>query len=344
MASITLSNEILRRFDFNNDTYLDIATSHAVRDSVGIHINNNDSTYTTHMIHTGQGTVSLATGYLDGDNYVDILVGCNQGTVWNLKNDQSGSFIPTEVHLGNLDDPARVAVTDLNGDDIGDFVVIHSVNDFLFPYFNNGDGTYSVGSGYILTDNPRFVAFNDVNEDNEDDVLICIGTTDEIELYLNEGDSTFSLDSSYAVGGTARGLTFADFDNDGHQDMAAASWTSDKAAIFINRLSIIVSVDDIDTEGKVPEEFTLGQNYPNPFNPNTNIRFALPTGSHVKIEIFNMLGQLVTVLVDEYLEAGVKEVSWNGVDASGEKVTSGIYLYRITADQFIDSKTMLLLK
>lgn len=330
--------------DFDNDTHPDIATSHAVRDSVGIHINNDDSTYTTHFIQTGNGTVSLAAGYLDADNYLDILVGCSQGTVWNLQNDQVGSFIPTEVHIGILSDPPSVAIADLNGDNIGDFAVTHAVNDFLFTYLNNGDGTYTVGYGYVLTDNPTHVAFADVNYDDEQDILICIGTTDEIEVYLNDGSAVYSLDSAYAVGGSPWDLVFDDFDGDGYADMATAAYEIDQAKVFISRLSLILSVEDVSTDGALPNGYSLEQNYPNPFNPETKIRFAIPEGSQVKVEVYNMLGQSVMVLVDEYLTAGVKEITWNGVNASGRQVASGVYLYRISTDKFTDAKTMVLLK
>jgi hypothetical protein len=330
--------------DFNNDTHLDIATSHAVRDSVGIHINNNDSTYTTHFVHTGNGTGSLAVGKLDSDNYTDILVGCSDGTVWNLKNNQAGDFTAAEVHLGILSDPASVAIADLNGDGIGDFAIVHAVNDYLYTYLNNGDGTYTIDKAYTLTDNPINVAFDDVNEDGEPDIFACIGTTSEIELYLNQGSGTFSFDSAYSIGGAPKDLVFADFNNDGHADLAATSNNTDQAGVLLSRMSLILSVDDVTNEGNLPIRFALGQNYPNPFNPETHIRFSLPEASRVKVEVFNTLGQSVMVLVDEYLSAGEKEITWNGVDASGQKVASGVYLYRLTTKQFTDSKSMVLLK
>lgn len=330
--------------DFNKDSYLDIVTSHAVRDSVGIHLNDQDSTYTTHMVPTGDGTVSLAVDNLDSDTYPDILVGCNDGTVWNLQNDSAGSFTPTMAHLGVLNDPARIAVTDLNGDNIGDFVVIHATNDWLFVFFNNGDGTYTVGTSEDPGDFPRKVMFADVNDDNADDVLVIVHTTDDVKLYLNDGPGTFTYDTAYTVSGAPRGMAFDDFDGDGYNDLAITSNTTDDVGILINRLSLILSVDDVNTNGVLPNDFSLEQNYPNPFNPDTKIRFSLPTASHVKLELFNMLGQSVMVLVDEYLSAGLKEVSWNGVNANGQQVASGMYLYRITTDEFTDSKTMVLLK
>ncbi len=330
--------------DFDNDTHLDIATSHAVRDSVGIHINNDDSTYSTHMVATGYGTVSLATGKLDADNYVDILVGCSNGTVWNLQNNQSGSFTPTEVHIGNLSDPASVAIADLNGDNIGDFGVTHAVNDFLYTYLNNGDGTYAIDKAYVTTDNPTNFEFADINDDSMVDILICIGTTDEIQIYLNQGSRVFSLDTAYTVGGTPKGLVFDDFDKDGYPDLAATSYTTDMAAVLINRLSLILSVDEVDNGGILPNNFSLEQNYPNPFNPNTTIKFSLQTASQTKVEVFNMLGQPIKVLVDEKLSAGNKKVNWDGLNADGKSVSSGIYFYRIITDEFKDTKKMVLLK
>jgi len=94
----------------------------------------------------------------------------------------------------------------------------------------------------------------------------------------------------------------------------------------------------------IPKEFSLGQNYPNPFNPTTVIRFALPEDAWVKIEVFNILGQKITTLVDEYLTAGVKETGWDGKNSGGTEVASGIYFYRIATDRFTDIKKMVLLK
>jgi len=89
----------------------------------------------------------------------------------------------------------------------------------------------------------------------------------------------------------------------------------------------------------VPIKFELYQNYPNPFNPTTKIAFALPKDAKVKLEVFNALGERVSVLVDGYLRAGVHTVDFN---ASG--FASGVYFYRLTADDFVATKKMVLLK
>ena len=102
--------------------------------------------------------------------------------------------------------------------------------------------------------------------------------------------------------------------------------------------------DDRRAQSAKPNSFLLAQNYPNPFNARTVISFALPRSSHVKIEIFNILGQKVRDLVDEEVVAGYKQVVWDGKGNSGEIVASGIYLYRIRAGDFVETRKMTLLK
>ena len=94
----------------------------------------------------------------------------------------------------------------------------------------------------------------------------------------------------------------------------------------------------------LPEEYQLLQNYPNPFNPQTEISYNLSEDSPVKLTVYNMLGQKVKVLVDEYQSAGAKRVTWDGHNENGESVASGIYLYRLEAGKFTETKKMSLLK
>jgi hypothetical protein len=97
-------------------------------------------------------------------------------------------------------------------------------------------------------------------------------------------------------------------------------------------------------ESVMPDDFVLLQNYPNPFNPMTTIEYSIPTRSHVTIEIFNVLGQKVRTLVDEIKSAGSYQIEWSGDDHSGRSVSTGVYLYRLKADDFVQMKKMLLLE
>lgn len=108
-------------------------------------------------------------------------------------------------------------------------------------------------------------------------------------------------------------------------------------------------IDDLDFSGAtdinhnplstIPAEFELLQNYPNPFNPTTTIRYSLPTAASVRIEIFNITGQLVSVLADNFQEAGYHTVNFDAQD-----LPSGAYFYKLTAGNFQSIKRMLLLK
>ncbi len=98
-----------------------------------------------------------------------------------------------------------------------------------------------------------------------------------------------------------------------------------------------------DEEGR-PASFCLSQNYPNPFNPVTEFKLSLSRASHVKLEIFNLLGQKVKTAVDGDLGAGEFILDWDGKDERGLDVPSGIYFYRMTAGDFSSVKKMVLLK
>jgi phosphodiesterase/alkaline phosphatase D-like protein len=101
----------------------------------------------------------------------------------------------------------------------------------------------------------------------------------------------------------------------------------------------------------IPAVYALKQNYPNPFNPTTTIRYQLPYESSVRLEVYNIIGQMVRLLVDEVQPAGYKSIHWNATATSGAGLPSGIYFCRLTAvsrinsgDQYVDVKKMLLVR
>jgi hypothetical protein len=99
-----------------------------------------------------------------------------------------------------------------------------------------------------------------------------------------------------------------------------------------------------DIQGEVPSTIALKQNYPNPFNPTTTIGFSLPKEQHVRLAVYDMTGQLVKTLLDEGVRAGNKEITWDGTSATGAKVASGMYLYRLETEGSALTQKMVLLK
>ncbi len=99
-----------------------------------------------------------------------------------------------------------------------------------------------------------------------------------------------------------------------------------------------------DDLANVPQRYYLKQNYPNPFNPVTRINFGLAQNSTVKLRIFNILGQEVRMLINGYLGAGRHDVQWDGRNDQGRLLSSGVYIYKLTAGEFSRSRKMILLK
>lgn len=97
---------------------------------------------------------------------------------------------------------------------------------------------------------------------------------------------------------------------------------------------------------QLPKAFALNQNYPNPFNPSTTIFYSIPDGESIstKLEIYNIRGQLVSTLVSGVKAPGYYQVMWDGTDRNGMRVTSGVYFYRLTAGDFMQTRKMVILK
>ncbi|MGE5861122.1 MAG: T9SS type A sorting domain-containing protein, partial [Ignavibacteria bacterium] len=108
-------------------------------------------------------------------------------------------------------------------------------------------------------------------------------------------------------------------------------WTIDTS------INVIVGVEREAQE--IPAEFALSQNYPNPFNAASVIKYSIPKLSHVKLNIFNTLGEEIETVVNEEQSAGVYKVNWSAAD-----LPSGVYFYQLHAGDFIETKKMILMK
>jgi len=116
------------------------------------------------------------------------------------------------------------------------------------------------------------------------------------------------------------------------------------------------AVDDAGNEGEivdpetvvdvpdVPREFALFPCVPNPFNPSTTIRFSLPVDTNVSLRVYDLLGRKISDLFSKDLPQGNHEVEWRGRDDQGESVASGVYFYRLEAEEFTRTRKMILLK
>lgn len=103
-------------------------------------------------------------------------------------------------------------------------------------------------------------------------------------------------------------------------------------------------IEDEIAQEALPGEFSLSDNYPNPFNPETKIGYFVPRACRVRLEVFNLLGQKIRTLVNEHQTVGNREVSWDGRNQAGDQVASGVYFYKLNAEDFTQTKKMVLIR
>jgi len=120
------------------------------------------------------------------------------------------------------------------------------------------------------------------------------------------------------------------------------------SSTFLNHVRNLIAVRDTVTQVENNNQEILSdkleQNYPNPFNPSTVIRYSILSPSFVTLKIYDILGREVKTLVNQEQTSGMYVVNWNGSDIYGNKVSTGVYFYRIDAGNFSDVKKMLLIK
>ena len=233
---------------------------------------------------------------------------------------------------------------------------------FDIEFTENGTGFASLSDGRILRKSPHAVLVLDITPANVDFGNVVVGKqeTEKVVVY-NRGNDTlrvsqivtpsniFSVDTS--------SFTVAPADSQVVRVMFAPEQPinyTDSLGIYSNdptieKLTVLVSGSGfvptgIENENTPPRELKLHHNYPNPFNPETIVAFDLPTAQRVVIKIFDLSGREIKTLARGNFPAGRHRVSWNGRDSVGRQAASGMYLYRIVAGKFTQTRKMSLLR
>ncbi|MEL6823147.1 MAG: FlgD immunoglobulin-like domain containing protein, partial [Calditrichota bacterium] len=203
----------------------------------------------------------------------------------------------------------------------------------------------------IVTDRNRIIyRFNDLNPESKYQVSV-----EAVHKASAKGTQAVFASktelSSMTVSNEAQRTAWLDIPTeayaDGKLELSVARVEGESAAVsqlWLKESGVGLSPEQLNDDPQVAEGFALEQNYPNPFNPTTTIRFRIPEDARVKLEVFNLLGQKVATLVDDLRSAGVSTVNWNGRNAGGAQVSSGIYFYRLEAGSLVQTRQMLLIK
>mgnify|MGYP000564573508 CR=1 FL=1 len=138
--------------------------------------------------------------------------------------------------------------------------------------------------------------------------------------------------------------------NDNCEYISGCDWVADSVVYtnaFFNSMDdcietcVLVSNDE---SNQLPTAFNLYNNYPNPFNPVTTLRYDLPEDALVNITIYDIMGRIVRTLINSQQNAGFKSIQWNATNDAGSPLSAGLYLYKRQADNFVQTRKMVLLK
>ncbi|MFH1197866.1 MAG: sugar-binding protein [bacterium] len=179
------------------------------------------------------------------------------------------------------------------------------------------------GSGYTIEAKFPWTAIANAATPADDIFSPLVGMKIKLDFSFNDADAT----------GSREGILTYSKDNQDHSWEHVWRWTY----TWIG--DQMVDVEDNTNNESIPTAFELQQNYPNPFNPATRINFSVASDANVSLKVYNLLGQQVATLVNDYMRPGYYEVNF---DAS--QLASGVYVYQLNAGSFISSKKMLLVK
>ena len=134
-----------------------------------------------------------------------------------------------------------------------------------------------------------------------------------------------------------------DVDNDGILEAVFSKY--DYPSLTAYSLESVNTGVTSSAPGEAPfMRFELEQNYPNPFNPSTTIEYTLNSSDNVQLQIYDIKGEMIKTLVNDFQNSGNYKVIWNGTNSRGERLTSGVYFYSIKSGNTLSTKKMILLK
>jgi hypothetical protein len=243
---------------------------------------------------------------------------------------------------------ASIAASDVNADGISlsvaDLVyLIRVIQGDAAPYPKPDPEAENIAIKTQLINNQMNVAYTSAADLGA--VLLRFNVTGSVES-VTLGDGASQMDVRYSVTGSELNVLVYSMSTAaieaGSNNLVSIETTGDIKLTEIDAADFFGNVMSTSAT-RLPSKFALAQNYPNPFNPQTTIALDLPVAAEYSVAIYNIAGQLIRTY-SGYSEAGVVSIVWDGKDASGGQVASGIYFYKAAADQFSATKKMILMK
>jgi len=335
--------------DFDNDGDMDIATSNQGVDPdydrpVYLFINNDGEMPVTPSWNSADEALSgsVAWGDYNNDGWYDLAVAKWVNWYSCVYRNNGGSLGPASVWRADNDDSQKgVGWSDVNGDNYPELAI--GASSMPTQLYGNNSGALTVSPIWESINTfhgCQDLAWADVDGDGDEDLATVHFSNGHLRIYLNvdgQLESTPSWQYDSPSVGTA--LAFGDINGDDAIDLIMGVSGNNCVSVFYN-----LGPTSIKDDSQIPNRTGLSKNYPNPFNAETRVSFHIEKPTYAKIAIYDLQGKLVNVLADDFYMAGNYSVIWDGTNANGISVATGVYFYRLEMDKDTITRRMLLLK
>jgi len=339
--------------DYDNDQDLDLFINGNSGVSV-LYRNNGNGTFTDVTSSTGVAVAeSRSSTWADFDNDSDIDLFVTRPSMIDspyvlFRNNGDGTFTniakPARLERGDwysehwLAEIGRsVAATDFNKDGKVDLFIANTTPpDYLFENHGNGAGNHFLVLTLVGTNSNKSAIGARV-------IVEAGGITQIREVEGGANPSQNSLLVEFGLGQAQQVDKITIRWPSGLEESTTRAIAVDQFLTLEEGTLHTVGVAE-NQDSAIPTEFALFQNYPNPFNPVTTFQYQLPKAEHVTLTIYNLMGQKVRTLVNEVKQPGSYKIEWNGKNSYQVDVGTGLYVVRMEAGEFTESKKILLMK